>query len=729
MARVLIVSNRSPVTARVEDGKLWIERSTGGLATGLSGPHERTGGPWVGWTGLTADTETEHGEELARQLSALRVVPVPLSAEEVERYYVGVCNGIIWPLFHYLVDAVPLEFKDFDAYATVNERFAEVAAAHYRPGDLVWVHDYQLMLVPALLRARLPEARIGFFLHIPFPSSELFRILPYRERLLEGLLGADLLGFHTPSYMRHFCSSALRLLGASTEVDQLSWDGRRVRVGVFPMGIDAEAYGTMAEDPAVLAQVEQFRSPDGGQILVGIDRLDYTKGIPRRLLAFERLLQGHPDLHGRVRLVQVAVPSRSGVEAYQAFREQVDGLIGRIHGAFATPTWTPIHYLFRGLSAPEITALYRAADVALVTPIRDGMNLVAKEFVASRVDEDGVLVLSEFAGAASELAEALQVNPYDVDGMADSYYRALTMPSAERRTRMRALRRRVVAHDVHRWVHTFLQGLETVPGLVVRVGVSPPGLIETAARRLREAEYLVMLLDYDGTLRSFVETPELALPDPPLLSLLRRLAARPRTDVHVISGRTRDTLERWLGDLPIGLHAEHGVWSRHRRDGAWTSLALSDTSWRDSVRRILADFAARTPGTLIEEKTASIAWHYRMAEPDFGAAQANELRLHLTALLSNEPVEILPGNKVIEVRPHGVHKGRVVEPILSSAPPGATVVAMGDDATDEDLFAALPPDALAIHVGRGPTPAPLRIADVRAVRAFLESLLTPGAGT
>ncbi len=723
MARLLIVSNRLPITVRRGPDGLEVEASAGGLATGLRGPHERSGGVWIGWTGLTEELPAAEARVLAEQLSELRIVEVPLGADEAGRYYEGICNGIFWPLFHYLVDQLPLDLGGFEVYERVNERFADAVAAAARPGDLIWIHDYQLMLLPRLVRERVPGARIGFFLHIPFPSSELFRTLPCREAIVQGLLGADLIGFHTAAYMRHFASSCLRVVGASTEVDHIQWEGRPVRVGVYPMGVDAADFARVAEHPDVRRQAASFRGEEGVRVLVGIDRLDYTKGIPRRLLAFERLLLRHPELTERVRLIQVAVPSRTNVGAYQEFRDQLDALIGRSHGAFATPSWAPIHYLYRGLSQEDVVALYRAADVMLVTPIRDGMNLVAKEFVAARTDEDGVLVLSEFAGAASELAEALRVNPYDVEETAQAYHRALTMAPEERRTRMRGLRRRVATHDVHRWAQGFLDQLERIPSTAdpaARVP-SPGAALEAARRRLTAAEFLVLLLDYDGTLVPFAETPELARPDPWVPDVLGRLAAGARTEVHVVSGRPWQSLEAWLGAGPVWLHAEHGAWSRPR-DGAWARVPLPSLEWRDPVRRILAEFTARTPGSLVEEKTAGLAWHYRMAEPEFGASQANELKLHLSAVLSNEPVEILDGAKVVEIRPHGLHKGRVVPPILERVPPDSLLAALGDDRTDEDLFAALPADAVTIHVGDGPSAAGLRLASVRAARAFLETL-------
>jgi trehalose 6-phosphate synthase/phosphatase len=722
MSRVLMVSNRLPISVSREGGELRVERSPGGLATGLGGVHARSGGLWIGWPGHAEELTSDEERILAERYAELAVVPVSLSREEVQRYYEDFCNGVLWPLLHYLLGPLPLEDIDFEIYERVNQRFADAVIAHHRPGDLVWVQDYQLMLVPQMIRSRVPDARIGYFLHIPFPSSDVFRTLPFRDRLLEGLLGADLIGFHTAAYMRHFASSALRTLGVATEVDTLRWDHRTVKLGVFPMGVDAPGLAEMADSPQVRRKVQAIRGHADSQILVGIDRLDYTKGIPRRLMAYERLLRDHPELRERVRLVQVAVPSRTNVEVYAEYRAQVDALIGRIHGQYATPSWVPVHYMFRALPPEDVVALYRAADAMLVTPIRDGMNLVAKEFPAARTDEDGVLVLSEFAGAASELAEALHVNPYDVERTADVFHRALTMGEDERRTRMQALRRRVFAYDVHRWARAFLEKLESAERIRrSRPGPSTRATLEEAEEKMRRAEHLVLLLDYDGTLVPFAATPDLARPDAELRALLASLARRPRTEVHVVSGRSRDNLVAWLGKLDVTLHGEHGLWSRAPGAEPHT-LELPAPTWREPVVAILRDYADRTPGSLLEEKPVGLAWHYRATDPEFGLLQANELRLHLQELLSNTPVEILSGDRVIEVRAQGVHKGRVVPPIVTRAP-GALLAAFGDDRTDEDLFGALPPGAISVHVGAGDSRAALRVGRVADVRALLRRLV------
>ncbi len=460
MNRLLIVSNRIPVTARVEEEQVNLDRSTGGLVTGLRGPHERSEGVWIGWPGELPRLNQRQRLQLEGRLAELRLVPVYLTRREVHDYYEQVANGALWPVFHYSIARLPWHPHAWNTYREVNEKFAEAVARLYRSGDLIWVHDYHLVLLPAMLRRLLPEARIGFFLHIPFPAQEVFRVLPWREEILRGLMGADLIGFHTAAYVEDFSDSVRQVLGLEGAGDSLTCDGRTVALGDFPMGVDAAGWAGWAEDPEVREEVEAYRrDAQGRKILLGVDRLDYTKGIVERLMALEELLEREESASEQARFVQVTVPSRERVEAYAALRRRVDELVGRINGKHTTPTAVPIHRLHKALPPQQVAALYCAADVLLATPVRDGMNLVAKEFVASRVDGDGVLVLSEFAGAASELREALLVNPYSVDRLAGTIRQALEMPEAERRRRMKAMRKRVMKHDVHRWVDSYLSAL------------------------------------------------------------------------------------------------------------------------------------------------------------------------------------------------------------------------------------------------------------------------------
>ncbi|HTM04540.1 MAG TPA: bifunctional alpha,alpha-trehalose-phosphate synthase (UDP-forming)/trehalose-phosphatase [Vicinamibacterales bacterium] len=719
--RLLLVSNRLPVTASVTGDGVELAPSSGGLVSGLRPHHERSDALWFGWPGEVPDARRS---AIHAALTGQRMVAVHLRPEEVDGYYHGFANGVVWPLFHYSIDRVPVDTAGWPEYRAANEAFAAEVAAEYRPGDTIWVHDYHLMLLPGLLRQRLPDARIGFFLHIPFPSSEVFRVLPWRREILHGLLGADLIGFHTFSYMRHFLTSLLHVEGVEADVDRVRVGGREVRVGAFPMGIDAGSLAALAADPQVRARVAEIRQEAGGRrIVLGVDRLDYTKGIPRRLAAVGQLLERDPTLRDGMRYIQIAVPSRGDVESYRCFRREVEETVGRMNGTYGTLRSLPIHYVHQSVALEELVALYCAADVLLVTPLRDGMNLVGKEFAASRIDDDGVLILSEFAGAASELQGAVTVNPYDVHSLADTLARALNMPIDERRARMRSLRRRVCSHDVFVWTEDFLRHLSG--GRQPRQAVCrPPELpVSSALAEARRTNHLRLLLDYDGTLVPIARSPELAAPDDGLLALLEQLATTPGLEIDIVSGRPGDALERWLGHLPIALWAEHGFWRRRSPRAAWEPAVPFAGAWMEKLKPILDQFTAATPGAQLEVKTASMAWHYRGVPRDFGNRQAHELRLLLGDLLSNQPVEVLEGKKVIEVRMRGVSKAMIAQRIQAEDHKGVTLVAIGDDRTDEDLFGALPASAITIAVGRPAAGARFHVDDPRAVRHLLASLI------
>ena len=723
--RYLIVSNRLPVTvAKSETGTLELHASTGGLATALSHVHGNKGSRWIGWPGDTSQLEEGACGELDQQLRGKGMIPVHLSADEVDGFYEGFCNGVLWPLFHYLLDKVRLDaWQDWEIYRTANEKFADAVVAAYQPGDVIWVQDYHLLLLPALLRNRLPDASIGFFLHIPFPASGVFRILPWRKEILNGLLGADLIGFHTHAYQRHFRESLLRLSGLDCRVDMIMHEGRLVRVGAFPISIDVNHFSVASTRPVVKEAADRLRlQNEGCKILLGVDRLDYTKGLRRRIMAVERLLERTPGLIGQFKLLQVAAPSRTKVEAYQKLRRELDELVGRVNGRFSTVNWSPVQYLFQSMGEDELLPLYRAADVMVVTPTRDGMNLVAKEFIASREDEDGVLILSEFAGAAWELGEALLVNPYDVDEIAQNLEAALIMSQEERRFRMRRLRSHVQSWTVFDWVNAFdrafMQTIEANRNL--RETKILPSFEVT---RMREASRLTLVLDYDGTLVPFAAVPDQAAPSSELLNLLERLAARPDTEVHIASGRSSETLGRWLSHLNVHLWAEHGFWRRSPGDREWTATSSLDQSWRERAREIMQEFAARTPGAFVEEKDASLCWHFRRCEPHFAERQERELRLHLADLFNNQPVEVLRGNKVVELRQLGVHKGTIISSIQAeSVDRPALIAVFGDDTTDEDMFAQLQDAGISIHVGSLASKAKFRLVGPMAVRGVLEQL-------
>ena len=459
-AEFVVVANRLPVDLeKLPDGTERWKRSPGGLVTALEPMLRSRDGAWVGWPGL-ADADVEPLIE-----DGLQLHPVRLSAQEVEDYYEGFSNGTLWPLYHDVVAPPAFHRHWWQAYLRVNQRFAETVAEVAAPGATVWIQDYQLQLLPAALRTLRPDLRIGFFLHIPFPPTELFMQLPWRRQIVDGLLGADLVGFHTPGGARNFRLLATRLSDATAGPgrNDVTYGDRTVKLGAFPISIDSARLDELSHLPEVQERAKQIRAElgDPAHVILGVDRLDYTKGINVRLRAFEELLdEGRAD---DTVMIQLATPSRERVEHYQRMRNDIEQSVGRINGEHARVGHPVLHYLHQSLPREELVAFFLAADVMLVTPLRDGMNLVAKEYVACRSDGGGVLVLSEFAGAAIELKDAILVNPHDTDGVKDALHTALQMPEAEGRRRMKALRRQVMAHDVDRWARSFLDALGLPP--------------------------------------------------------------------------------------------------------------------------------------------------------------------------------------------------------------------------------------------------------------------------
>jgi len=726
--RLLVVSNRLPFAVDLSGLEVRFRRTVGGLVSGVEGYLRSRGGAgggaWVGWPGVAVDpADRDRVTAAARREQG--AWPVFLERDDVERFYEGFSNRTLWPLLHYFPSFVHLEERDWEAYVRVNERFRDVVLEALEPGDTVWVHDYHLLLLPALLRAARPDLPIAFFLHVPFPAFEVFRILPdaWSRALLHGVLGADVAGFHTLDYARHFLRSAERLAGLEAREGEVRHGGRVTRVDAFPIGVDFAALATAHARPEVLAARAALDAPLGDRrVILSVDRLDYTKGILQRLLAFERLLERTPAWRGRVTLVVVAVPSRERVESYRKMRREVEETVGRVNGLFGSVAWVPVVYQFRALDFVDLTAMYLRADVALVTPMRDGMNLVAKEYLAARADDSGVLVLSDTAGAARELGEAVLVNPYHVEGIADAMERALEMPLDEQRRRNRSMRARLRRYDVVRWGDEQFERLARARAstrALVERRLGPAdravltGAFEAAGRRL-------MLLVYDGTLVPFATHPADAPPDPALLALLRRLAAGAGTDVVIVSGRDAATLEAWFGALPVALVAEHGAMHRDP-GGAWERTQPVDPAARDRVVDLMQVFADRLPGAFVERKEMSAAWHWRRADPEIGAAREAELVEALQARLQGGALAVLRGKRVVEVRGAGAHKGGAARRWLGRAAYDL-VFAAGDDATDEDLFAALPADAWSVRVGLGESRAAFNVDGPDDLRDLLAAL-------
>lgn len=724
MSKLIIVSNRLPISVRRSESGLDYAESIGGLTTGLGSFFEEGDSLWIGWPGITSNELTQdETAQIIDHLEARQYRPVFLSAEQEEQFYYGFCNDTIWPHFHYFHLYTRYDEDQWHSYQEVNRLFADAVAKVAEPGDTIWIQDYHFLLLPQMVRQHVPNARIGFFLHIPFPSYELFRLLPWRAELLTGLIGADLVGFHTFGYARHFLDSVRRVLGYEDKLGVIQVEDRLLKADAFPMGIDYQRFADADQLPDVQAEVNKLRKEVAErQIIFSVDRLDYTKGIPERLIAFDHFLTQYPEYRGRVSLIQVTAPSRTGVEQYQQLKKQIDELVGDINGRHGAVGWVPVWYLYQTHGFQALRALYEIADVALLTPLRDGMNLVAKEYIASKRNGHGVLVLSEMTGAASELVEALVVNPHNKHQIADALHRALTMSEDEQIRRNRAMQARLANYDVRRWAQDFVESLQTLRQSESPLAVHPlttqdmTKLIEA----YRHAAQRLIFLDYDGTLVSFTDRPQDATPDPALYELLTALVADPHNEVVLISGRGKEDLSRWFGHLDMGLVAEHGVWLRSR--GAdWQTIEPLESGWKESIRPIMERFVERTPGSLVEEKHYALAWHYRQVSDELAVVRAQELKEILLQLTANLHLTVLEGDMVIEVKNVGVNKGRAASRWLAMQD-WAFILALGDDWTDEDTFAALPHAAYSIRVRFKPSLARFNLESASDVRTLLRSL-------
>jgi trehalose 6-phosphate synthase/phosphatase len=709
---IVVASNRLPFTfTRTANG---MERrpSPGGLVSALEPVLRKRGGVWIGWPGAELDSEN------ADDADSYRVAPVALSDGEVTRYYHGFSNRTLWPLLHSMTDRSRFEGRDWETYALVNERFAQSVVEHASGDEVVWVHDYHLLLAPATIRRELPDARLAFFLHIPFPPYDIFRLLPWDRELLRGMLACDLIGFHVRGYAQNFLDCVERSLGARVHRDEMlvEYGDRTTRVEAHPIGIEFEHF----EDLAKEAPTPSRRAAE--QVILGVDRLDYTKGIPERIRAFERLLELHPEHRENVVLMQLAVPSRSQVAEYRELKREIDEMVGRVNGRFATSSWSPIRYLYRSVPRKRLAALYRDSDVAMVTPLRDGMNLVAKEFVACQVDEPGVLILSKLAGAANTMREVLRVNPYDIDGTAEGLHRALTMDDAERKSRMAALRRRERKHDLEEWTSTFL--------------ASAAGARRSAAP-LVDADFeswlgdflrnyrLALFLDYDGTLCPLTDHPSRAKLSPKMRRTLEVCAARDDIDITIVSGRAIEDVKAMVKQKELTYAGNHGL----QIDGGDIHDFVHEdlVHYREravelceSLKRLSVD------GAWIEAKGPTLTYHYRAVPEDSREELVKEAR----QIIRRAGYQDRDAHCAVEARPPiGWDKGRAVLHILRTRYGPAwsehmRVVYVGDDETDEDAFRFLAGLAVTLRVGtpNTPTAATRRLADVSGVHALLDWL-------
>ena len=739
---LVVVANRLPVDSRtLPDGTTEWVTSPGGLVTAMESVMRTVdSGAWVGWAGSPGEPPAPF------EADGMSLYPVRLEQEDVERYYEGFSNATLWPLYHDVIVDPEFHRGWWDSYLATNRRFADSAAPVAAPGGTIWVHDYQLQLVPRMIREKRSDVRIGFFNHIPFPSVELFSQLPKRNSILRGLLGADLLGFQRESDSQNFVAAVRKLLGYHVDGMTISVPGlgaapmREVAVRTFPISIDSSAVSALTEDEEIRERARALRHDlgDPAKVVLGVDRLDYTKGIRHRLKAWGELLDdGLIDPHDTV-MIQVATPSRERVEAYRQLRDEVELTVGRINGEHAPLGRPAVSYQHHSFDRREMTALFMAADVVLVTALRDGMNLVAKEYVASRPDLQGVLVLSEFAGAADELRAAVLVNPHDIDELKSAILRALAMPEEEQEEAMRSLRHQVMENDVQSWAHDFLEHLEhagreaqaAVP--VVRLhGDEPsaPEEIDEALRAFADVPRLLIASDFDGVLAPIVEDRDAVQPDAEALGALRDLAELPGVAVALVSGRALEDLDRHT-QMPssvvlVGSHgAEVGALPPWMQAEVLDHSALSMTPEKEellaTITATLRRIARAHPGTEVETKPTAAVLHTRSARGR-GGINATESALEYATTLPD--VTVTPGKEVVEFSVVHTSKGVAVDALARASASDAWLY-LGDDVTDESVFAAAEEQDVTLKVGGGDTAAALRIADTVAAREVLQRLAT-----
>lgn len=713
---LIVASNREPYSHRKTGSGLILEMSPGGLVSALDTVLRVTGGTWVAWGSGSGDREGADGSGrlwVPPDNPAYTLKRVWLSPDAVKNYYRGFCNQVLWPLFHGETGRIRYTGRFWSDYAATNNQFAEAILRQATADSILWIHDYHLCLVPALLRKKDSERTIAHFWHIPWPEPELYRRTPHAGEIVEGLLGNDLIGFQIPAHALNFMASAQACLGASVDHDAMTvtWQGRLTRVCAFPISIDFTRFDQLAASPATAERIERLRAvhrlPE--VVSLAVDRLDYTKGITQRLQALDLFFHRHPSYRGRFSLVQIAVMTRND-EPYLNYRSQMEEMIEGINSRHGTVEWQPVLCLHDKLGQEDLAAWYRLADLALVTPIRDGMNLVAKEFVASRDDCTGILVLGRQAGAAAQLAEALLVDPYDVERYAETIHQALVMPADEKKKRMAKLREQVANNTVFHWVGGILDELAILP-MAKRGGKHALRNAHEISSHL-SGKGLFLCLDFDGTLAPIEEQPETAeLPECIRSLLLDLLKQHP---VAIISGRSLMDLKNRVNLPGLVYCGNHGAEMEDDVRGA------SSRHYLEGFLQAANGAFASLPGVQVEDKGVTASIHFRRVEPVFLATfQASFRKM---AREFENTLNISEGRKVFEIRPIGAFdKGDTVTRLMAASGKGRVPVYVGDDISDEAAFRAIKGSGIAVSVGSS-LEADYYLRNQGEVREFLEML-------
>lgn len=735
MKNLFIASLQLPVNVFFNDEGVRIIQTEGTSVPGLKDFYGKFETTWVGHTGIeNYDCSEKEKANLDKELKKYSYIPLYTESQDYEFFLHEFSRNTIWPLFHYFPQDTSYNERAWESYNAVNSLYAEKLASLMKDGDILWIHDYHLLLLPRMVRELNPGVSIGLFIHIPWPSYEVFRLLPWRTEILEGMLGSDLIGFHTYGYVRHFLSSIRRLLGYETVFNRISIEERTLMIDAFPRGIDYEKFEKevkllqehgRGQENEILRQFQHhLEKSDDKKIILSIDPLDYTKGIPQRIRAFELFLEEHPEYIEKVSLLLIALPSGETGPSYDTLKRQVDELVGRVNGNYGTITWVPVIYLNQYYPIEDLIGIYAYSNIALILPVRDGMNMSAKEYIASRVDGTGVLIISELAGAAKELHEGLVVNPNNLGAVVRAIKQALEMPEEEQVRRNKVMIDRLKRYTLDRWANEFISKLEGVKK--IQANTLTRKLSENKRKEIirayADAKKRILFLDYDGTLSWFRKNPEDARPDKELYSILDSLTGDIRNTVTIISGRDKETLGRWFPDKwKLHFIAEHGVWLKEAH-GEWHMMEQIDNDWKESVLPLLEFFVDQTPQTFIEHKNFSLVWHYRKADPDLGVQRAWELKDELRYMTANLNLEIMDGDKVLEIKYSGINKGRAALRKIGDKNYDF-IFAVGDDWTDEYTFDSMPQEAYTIKVGTKTSKAAYYVKTVDDVRELLNSFI------
>ncbi len=723
--KLIIASNRLPVSVKKVDDKLEFSPSIGGLSTALASYVDSGQAKWIGWPGIALEdiTEEEKSEIIVR-LKKQNCVPIFLTKAQIDGFYNGYSNGALWPVFHHLPIGKGGDTPEhWEVYREVNQLFADETLKIAGPDDPIWVHDYQLMLLPERLRVARPKGQIGFFLHIPFPKPSEFFKVEDGEKLLRGVLGSDLIGTHTTSYADNFLDCCRKANIGVVGPRKVALSVRVVRVIDFPIGINYKRFADAAKSNEVVRELNKLkRKYRGKKIILTVDRLDPTKGLVERLQAFKTLLEENPDLRTKTVMIMQAMPSRTDVEEYKQLRIKVDELIEDINSTYGTKSWQPVEPIFSPLPFAQYAALYQRANVAFIAPIRDGMNLVAKEYLASHPKSDGVLVLSETAGAAEELKDAILVNPTRPKTLVTGLKKALTAKPKTILDRTIKMQRYLKRHTVDKWADSFIDTLTTP--LPKPKKLFTRSLIGDPERALvsdyHQSDNRLLLLDYDGTLAPIASQPEDAKPSRAVLNALERLGSDDKNTVVVISGRDRTDLTDWLDHLPVTLVAEHGAFMKKPEWKTWHTMIEDAGDWKRHIGDLFSYYAEITPGARFEEKSRALVWHYRNASPYHAQKNLVALRRLLKPLAKSYNLKVQEGKKVIEVNHLDTSKGHALQEWLVRD--HDFVMTIGDDITDESMFENAPFGAYTIKVGGGQTAANWRLPNPASVMKLLRRL-------